>query len=377
MRRFLSALLTLMILLSASAYAATGKETDEDGGVWDYDAGTYTDPEGNVYSIENTDSGSSSGSRSSSPASSSSSGAITVTSSDGAEDPTAGMVKNADGSVTVESGAIQIDEPASEGAHLSQEEWAARWTKYVAANGTTTGTVYMDDAGNIFPAEIVYLGLGRSTVRVDGQELLVPTSSLRWDTEAPEDKVLAVSMPSSQSYLTIRAKKSKKSFVLGHCEKCTVVRVIGTGKTWTMIDDNGVRGYVLTSGLDFHDNSPKTFAAGMITVKGKTPSGNYVHVRSVTGNKSRQIAEYSVGTPVAVFAQDEKWTEIDVGGLHCYIQNQFVTLLEELPRIRADGEPEPGLAPGPEENQNPEPGLAPGPEENQNPEPGLAPGPEA
>ena len=90
MRRFLSALLTLMILLSASAYAATGKETDEDGGVWDYDAGTYTDPEGNVYSIENTDSGSSSGSRSSSQASSSSSGAITVTSSDGAEDPTAG-----------------------------------------------------------------------------------------------------------------------------------------------------------------------------------------------------------------------------------------------------------------------------------------------
>ena len=257
--------------------------------------------------------------------------------SDGMSDT--GIPLNEDGSITVESGQLPIaDSVAESTGHLTPVEWGARWAKYTAANGVTTGTVYMDDAGNVTPAEIKYLGLGRSTIITGGKELIVPTSSLRWDTEAPDDKVLALVTPAKQSYLTLRAKKSQKSFVMGHCDKCKVLRVIGTGKTWTMVDDEGVRGYVLTSGLTFFDNSPRQYAAGMITVKGKTPSGNTVHVRSSNKNGARQIAEFDVGTPITVFAQDDKWCEIDVAGLHCYILSQFVTLQEPLITASTAGE---------------------------------------
>ena len=55
-----------------------------------------------------------------------------------------------------------------------------------------------------------------------------------------------------------------------------------------------------------------------------------MHVRSSKSNKARQIAEFPVGTPISVFSQDEKWSEVDAGGLHCYILSEFVTLQEPL-----------------------------------------------
>ena len=316
-RLFCVVFIPVLLCCAAGALAyqknAEGLYVDDSGSViaefWDDDAGLYI-VDGVGYAIENTD------------------GAAAASSSSGAA---AAIPVNGDGSITVESGQLPILDSVSESSeHLTPVEWAARWAKYTAANGITTGTVYMDDAGNVVPAEIKHLGLGRSTIIADGREIIVPTSSLKWDTEAPDDKVLALVTPAKQSYLTLRAKKSQKSFVMGHCDKCQVLRVISTGKTWTMVDNDGVRGYVLTSGLTFFDNSPKSYAAGIITIKGKTPSGNTVHVRSANKNSARQIAEFDVGTSITVFAQDDKWSEIDVAGLHCYILSKFVTLQEPL-----------------------------------------------
>ena len=251
-----------------------------------------------------------------------------------------GVVQNEDGSITVDSGAIQSEDPVAEQhpGHLTNAEWAARMAKASAKNGTTTGVVYLAEDGNAYPAVIRSLGLAKSTVLVGGQQMRVPTSSIRWDNQAPEEKQLAVVSTKKQTYATLRAKKSAKSFVMGHCDKCKVMLVINTGKTWTLVDCDGVRGYVLTSSLTFYDNKPKNYACGIITVHGKTPSGNTVHVRSSNQNGARQIAEFPVGTEIEVYMQEGRWSEIDVGGLHCYILSEFVTLSEPL--MVASAEPE-------------------------------------
>lgn len=319
MKRLLFAAFALLLIWGCAC--ASGVDVDEEGGVWDYNTGIYTAPDGTQHSIENSDS---------SPTSS-------------YEVPV-----NPDGGMTVESGQFQMDEASSgEGAHLTEEEYAARRAKYTARNGTTTGTVYVNEAGDVFTAEILSLGLGRSTIRVEGEDFLVPTSSLSWDTDAPEDKLLAVVTLHNNpklTYLTLRAKKKQGSFVLGNCTKRRVLRVISTGKTWTMVDDDGIRGYVLTSGLTFYDNKPRQYAAGILTVKGKLVKGNTIHARTSTANDpgyvrygdGREMAEFPVGTPVTVFAQDEKWSELDVGGWHCFILNEFVTLQEPLPAPAPD-----------------------------------------
>ena len=350
MKRIISALFALTVLCAAGPGFSAEYSKNSDGiyvdgngqiieDYWDEKAGIYI-VNGVAYEISEADNQGSSGEGAGSPVTDAS-GGMTVTSSDGATDPMAGVQQNADGSITVESGQIQIEDGSGESSpHLTEAEWAARWAKYSAANGTTEGTVYMDAEGNIFPAEILALGLGRSTIRADGNELIVPTSSLRWETSASEDQMLAVVTPKTQSYITLRAKKSKSSFVMGHCDKCKVLRVIAVGKTWTMVDDEGVRGYVMTSGLTFYDNAPKQYAAAIITINGKVArgEGHTVHVRSSNTKNARQIAEYNAGTPITVFSQDEQWSEIDVAGLHCYILSKFVTLQEPL--IVAEAHPE-------------------------------------
>ena len=220
--------------------------------------------------------------------------------------------------------------------------------KYAAKNGTSTETVYMDENGHFWPVTLKTLGLAASTILLDGEELIVPTCTLLWETEAPVEQVLAVVTPTKQTYISIRAKSSKSSFKMGESPKRKVVRVIRVGKTWSFIDDEGVRGYVLTSGLTFYDNAPRRYASAIVTVKGKTPSGNYVHFRTAPTTKAMQSrVGYPVGTKIAVLAQEEDWYEVDIAGYHAYMHSKFVTLQEPL--LTADmsdisAEAEPGLA---------------------------------
>ena len=366
MKRWIACMMALGLLSLGHALALTknadglyvddsGQVIDESESEWGSHLSGYYIGEGVAYPIDGGDSGTTS----TQPSTGSGSGGMTVTSSDGSSSGLPeGAILNPDGSVTIESGSIQIDDGSTEGSgHLTQAEWAARMTKARARLGLTTGIAYVDEKGNAASVVINSLGLGRSTVTLDGEKVLVPTSSLVWDTNAPEEQKLAVVSTTKQTYATLRAKKSQKAFVMGHCDKCTVLLVIETGKTWTMVDNNGLRGYVLTSTLTFYDNQPKQYTPGMITVKGKTTKGNTVHVRSSNKNSSRQIAEYPVGTKVTVFSQDDKWSEIDVEGFHCYILSEFVTLeaAQPAPLVYISSVPEaeaPQDPPEPEDNGN-------------------------
>ena len=328
MKRCLAGWLALLMLMAVSSGCAltysldpaTGLYVDENGNpiseYWDEGAGIYI-VDGVAYPISNTD-GSASSSSSAAETTQNADGGMTLISSD----QTGAFDSNA--------AAAQQEEEGSEtgSAGMTPEEWKARMEKAMKANGISTGTVYVNEDGSVNPVEVTYVGLGRSEVILNGESVMVPTSSLVWDTEAPPEKRLAVVTTARQSYITMRAKMSKKAFVMEHCEKCRVVRVISTGNTWTMVDDNGLRGYVLTSGLTFYPNETREYRTGVITFRGKTTSRNTVHVRSANKNTSRQLAEFACGTPLTIFEHDENWCEVDVGGWHCYIKSEFVTFDE-------------------------------------------------
>ncbi len=60
-RKFLvPALLLVCLCLLCACAAASGIETDEEGGTWDYNKGVYTDPTGKQHQIESAGDGASS-----------------------------------------------------------------------------------------------------------------------------------------------------------------------------------------------------------------------------------------------------------------------------------------------------------------------------
>ena len=107
-----------------------------------------------------------------------------------------------------------------------------------------------------------------------------------------------------------------------------MVRVISSGDRWTLVDHEGMRGYVQTSSLEFFLNDHVEFQAGMISVKGRTKGRDTVNIRS-RDDKCRVLQDYTLGTPLTVFDMVDDWAEVDVCGWHCRINSKYVTLEKE------------------------------------------------
>jgi len=141
-------------------------------------------------------------------------------------------------------------------------------------------------------------------------------------------QVLAVVDANRVGYAALRANTSTKSFILDHCTTGRVVRVLSTGKNWTKIDYDGMRGYVLTSSLEFYPNAIRSYETGLIAYEGRTTGKSTINIRANAKNNSRILGDYVLGTPLTIFERDDKWCEVDVAGWHCYILTEYVSLTD-------------------------------------------------
>ena len=175
---------SLCFFFYSSVVQASGVETDEDGGVWDYGAGTYTAPDGSVYEI--TPEGVPEEDTGSSTQIQQEDGSIVVITKE--KDP----VKQEDGSIVVESGQIQIQQEEATRPPVEGEDYKALLKSVSDRNGAYTPTVWIDPAtGNSAEVDVEYVGIGRSMISLNGKKTLVNTVELKWQTEAPEEQVLA------------------------------------------------------------------------------------------------------------------------------------------------------------------------------------------
>lgn len=197
------------------------------------------------------------------------------------------------------------------------------------ANGSYTRTVYRDDDGNETEVDVRYMGLARSMIVMNGEGQLVETWRLTWDTKAPDGQVLAiVSPPKGSGTVRLYAKSSKNSLLLFRVPSNRVVRVISTGKNWSLVDiddDECPRGYIQTEFLDFFPNVPMKYESAQISVNGNTRGSDPVWIRSADNTNSGHITEFDLGTPLSVYADNGTWSEVDVGGYHAFILSKFVT----------------------------------------------------
>jgi len=222
------------------------------------------------------------------------------------------------------------NEKASESGHGSNDAaWADGVARAAIKNGAYTRTVYRDEAGNETEVRVRYMGLSRSMVELNGTDQLVDTWRLTWDTTAPENKVLAVvNVTKSPGYAKLHSKSSTKSLVMCQVKTNRVLRVISTGKNWTLVDiDEGPRGYIATRYLTFHPNVEMQYTTAVASVKGRTKGKDVVPIRCTESTKARKT-EVSLGTPLTVCSTTEKWAEVDTSGYHGYILTKHMTLDE-------------------------------------------------
>ena len=211
----------------------------------------------------------------------------------------------------------------------------AAWAQAVAngyvANGASVRTVYQDDEGNETEVEVTYMGLIRSMVVLNGEEQLVETWRLSWETKAPEGKVLAI-VRSDISNAMVRVKPSGTS--MKRVSGGRVVQVVNIGRHYTLVDINDSEtplGYIATDSLEFYPNIHTNYQTAKVSINGKTNARNdpvviYTEDRTGAGACGERI---QIGSPLTVYAQNDKWSEVDAIGYHGFILNKYVTLDSE------------------------------------------------
>ena len=249
------------------------------------------------------------------------------------------IIYNPDGSITVVTdddnpiaGTVELPSDDPTRPPIEGEDWQAAIQGVIDANGAETPTFWTDPAtGQTSPVEVIYMGIGRSMVVLNGKQVMVNTVDMKWQTEAPEDQVLAVVDAPRNGYAWLRKQPSsdKKNLKIQQIRTDSVLRVISTGENWTMVDCGGLRGYIQTSSLEFFRNDHTDFEAGLVSVKGRISGKDTVHVRS-RDKGQRDLGEFRLGTPLTVFDIIEEWAEVDIGGWHCRILAKYVTFEKEL-----------------------------------------------
>ena len=235
-------------------------------------------------------------------------------------------------------------EIGNEAAEGSEEELAgdAKWSRAMslayAHNGSTLTYYENDDDGSQIPVSVVYMGLVRSMVVLNGEQQMVETWRLSWDTEAPDEKVLAVVAPGDAAEVRMLAKDNAKSTVLRRVPTNTVLQVIKTGKHWTLVDVNDgetPRGYIATDVLDFYPQMQLTYRSALLSAAGRTKGSDPVWIRAKASGNARRITQFDLGEPLTVYCENEQgWCEVDIHGYHAFILNDFVTYVNDTPEAR-------------------------------------------
>lgn len=193
----------------------------------------------------------------------------------------------------------------------------------------STAALPVSSTGDAQGFTVVHLGVYESVVsNSDGEHKTVRTSSLAFSGEIPAEKAIAVIHAPDTGKCTLREKASTSARALGKCKAGTVVAVLEYGKKFCRISYQGEVGWVLTSCLKFYGDAQAPIGAGMLTWKGQTSSDRTINIRNTADSGSSKVAEWPVGLSVTVFSKNGKWYEIEHEGVHGFVHEDYLMLIE-------------------------------------------------
>lgn len=228
--------------------------------------------------------------------------------------------------ITVPSDSVTSD-PEEQETNVSTEsdEGKEDKAKQPSASGSSKRSSNAQRRNSV---QLKYLGLINSCVVDVSGERLVATSELEFATDAPESKRIAYIYAPKTGKCSLWKKASKKSDLVAKCKAGTVVMVLKYGSEFCKIRYGDREGYVLTSCLRFPGLDIEVIGAGQISYKGRTSGSTTVNIRGAGNRDAHRIAEWRTGTEVLVFSHKDGWYEVEYKGVHGWVQEQYLTMME-------------------------------------------------
>ncbi len=181
--------------------------------------------------------------------------------------------------------------------------------------------------------EVLAVGTRVSIIKRNGAREEVYTDTLHFADDIEAGKQLAIITAPKSGQASMFKKASGKSAIIMKCQTGRIVPVLAVTKNFALVQYKDAVGYVKRSSLTFLDAESGEASFAYIAYKGKTSSNNTVKVRQKASSNGRILDEFPCGQRVTVITPGEKWTEIEVENLRCYILSEFLTTVDEADAV--------------------------------------------
>lgn len=158
--------------------------------------------------------------------------------------------------------------------------------------------------------ELVLPGVVNSTVRLEGEELTVPTASLTWDAGEAEHPLARIYAP-KKGVASVYARDDGKGGVIKKFKTGSIVLVLAESGKYTKVYAEGTVGFVITSALEFCDPVEDAREA---TVARRA----YLHL--VARESGHRLAELPEGTVVYLMEENKGWAKVEYQGFVGYVE---------------------------------------------------------
>ena len=226
---------------------------------------------------------------------------------------------------TADPSSTPTPDAGSKDSSSGSKKSTAKATKAPAREAVEAdGLVYLNQQGKMLEVVVAELGVARSTVLLNGQELKVATSSLSWETNAEDNERIAYVYAPKNGKASFRKTSKSSSKILKKVGGGTIVRVFDVQSKMTGVYVDGQAGYILNTALKFVE-PVSSFTTGRLSYKGSFTNTHRINLYTLAKESSKRIGGFHAGDPVTILGESGTWTEVDIQGLHGYILSKFIT----------------------------------------------------
>ena len=179
-----------------------------------------------------------------------------------------------------------------------------------------------DTGSGLQPVSLEYAGALVCKINTGSDSVRVPARDLIWTTNGADGPQIAV----------ITGKKGTKlvdgdgKAVSGTLSPGTMFLVLNVEDDLCYVCWKDSFCYISRKNVDLLPVMQAAFPTGIVSMNGKTAGTAKVTVRNTASGKGLRIAEWTIGTPVAVVETGKEFTLVEGKGCRGWIQNKYLTL---------------------------------------------------
>ena len=182
-----------------------------------------------------------------------------------------------------------------------------------------------NDSG-LRPVTLEYAGTLVSKVSFgeDTESVRIPTKDLQWTTAGAEEPMIAVITNKKGSGL-VDGKGKPLARYAKKLNVGTMLMVLQESDDLCSVFWKDTFGYIARKDIDLLRVSKEPFSAGLVSTNGRTAGTAKVTIRNSNSPKGARVAEWTIGTPVAILAKDGEYYLVEGKGSRGWIHQKYLT----------------------------------------------------